>query len=282
MKDRFYGRALYGGEAPISVSNDKFSGKAELGGKAGLCRLSVILKGTAVRAVGGELHNCGRGDVFTAGKGEACSFFEADELEVFSVFFRYESISVFEGELGNSNGFEKLFGGVSDADADRLFTLNAEDNIAVYDIICKMRSEYDSGLCGRETALGAYFMLLLVTLVRICEQRSYESRRDISNVSSTAAFIETHYTEKLLLKDLAEMSHYSVRQFSRIFQSIYGTTPQQYVLELRLKHACTLLKETDLSIEDTALRSGFGDGNYFSRTFKKHIGTTPKEYRSRQ
>ena len=281
MKESFSGRSIYGWDMPLSVAYDKLSGNAELRGRAGLCRLSVILKGTAVRAVGGALYNYGRGDVFTAEKGESCRFSQAQELEIFSVFFRYESISSLEAE-SDPNGIEKLFGSISDPEADSRFTLNAEDYISVYDIICAMRGEYDSSAYGREAALSAHFMLLLVALVRICGQHSYESRRDISNVSYTAAFIEKHYTEKLLLKDLAEMSHYSVRQFSRIFQSIYGTTPQQYILELRLRHACTLLEETDLSIEDTALRSGFGDGNYFSRTFKKHIGATPKEYRSRR
>lgn len=281
MKESFSGRSIYGWDMPLSITYDKFSGNSELRGRAGMCRLSVILNGTAVRAVGGELYNYGRGDVFSAGKGEPCRFSQAQELEVFSVFFRYESIAPLEAE-SDTDGFEKLFGGISDPEADSRFTLNAEDYISVYEIICTMRREYDSSAYGREAALSAYFMLLMVDLVRICGQRSYESRRDISNVSYTAAFIEKHYTEKLLLKDLAEMSHYSVRQFLRIFQSIYGTTPQQYILELRLKHACTLLRETDLSIEDTALRSGFGDGNYFSRTFKKHMGATPKEYRSRR
>lgn len=281
MKDKFFGRASYSGDIPLIAAYDKFSGNAELRGRAGLCRLSVILNGTAVRTVGGALYNYGRGDVFTSGKGEHCRFSQAHELEIFSVFFPYESIASL-GAGSDNDGFEKLFGGISDPEADSRFTLNAEDYISVYDIICAMRREYDSSAYGREAALSAYFMLLIVDLVRICGQHSYESRRDVSNVSHTAAFIEKHYTEKLLLKDLAEMSHYSVRQFLRIFQSIYGTTPQQYILELRLKLACTLLKETDLSIEDTALRSGFGDGNYFSRTFKTHIGTTPKEYRSRR
>ncbi|MGN1102685.1 MAG: hypothetical protein ACI4RG_10870, partial [Huintestinicola sp.] len=99
MKESFSGRALYGVDVPLSVSYDKFSGNAELGGRAGLCRLSVILKGTAVRAVGGALYNYGRGDVFTVGKGEVCRFSQAQELEMFSVLFRYESISAFENEF---------------------------------------------------------------------------------------------------------------------------------------------------------------------------------------
>ena len=53
-----------------------------------------------------------------------------------------------------------------------------------------------------------------------------------------------------------------------------------YIIRKRLKHACMLLSTTDNSIIEFALDSGFENVPYFNRTFKKHIGIMPGEYRS--
>lgn len=60
-----------------------------------------------------------------------------------------------------------------------------------------------------------------------------------------------------------------------------GVSPLQYVLHLRINYACRELQETRRGITEIAYDSGFEDSNYFSRTFRKFIGMTPREYRLR-
>ncbi|MBQ4165586.1 MAG: helix-turn-helix transcriptional regulator, partial [Oscillospiraceae bacterium] len=49
---------------------------------------------------------------------------------------------------------------------------------------------------------------------------------------------------------------------------------------IRIRRACSLLRENTLSITEVALRCGFSDSNYFSRAFRKCCGMTPSQYRS--
>ena len=55
----------------------------------------------------------------------------------------------------------------------------------------------------------------------------------------------------------------------------------EYLTEIRLKNARELLQNSQLSIKEICVQSGYGDPNYFSRIFKKYEGVTPSEFRGR-
>lgn len=59
-----------------------------------------------------------------------------------------------------------------------------------------------------------------------------------------------------------------------------GVTFTDYLNSLKVEHACKLLTETNLSIIDISLSTGFEDQSYFTKVFKKAKGVTPKMYRS--
>ena len=67
----------------------------------------------------------------------------------------------------------------------------------------------------------------------------------------------------------------SKNQFLRRFRQEFNTTPIQYLLELRMKHACTLLEQSDLTIDRIASLTGFCDGNYFIKLYRKHFQRPP-------
>lgn len=248
--------------------------------------LVVVMNGTATHIVDNERFTVKKGDVFVIGKETSHGFTDASAFEICNIMFRSESTFLADMDIKKSPGFHSLFviepylttvHGFS----NRL-TLSPDDYLQVYELLKTMNDEYNSDRDGRITMLRSYFSMLTVILSRLNNTESDDARRNIINVANTAAFIERHYTERLTLDELAEMSHYSARHFVRIFTETYHTTPQKYIISLRLKYACNLLRDTELSIEDTALRSGFSDGNYFSRIFKQHIGVTPKQYRKQQ
>lgn len=56
-----------------------------------------------------------------------------------------------------------------------------------------------------------------------------------------------------------------------------GTTLTGYVSKRRVNHAMFLLETTSLQIQTIAQQCGIPDVNYFTRTFKKYAGVTPKE-----
>ena len=64
----------------------------------------------------------------------------------------------------------------------------------------------------------------------------------------------------------------SENQFLRRFRRAFDTSPLQYLLDLRMKHACALLEESDLSIAQIASSTGFYDSNYFLKLYKRKFG----------
>ena len=65
----------------------------------------------------------------------------------------------------------------------------------------------------------------------------------------------------------------------RHFKASLGCTPMEYLRNLRLEHAAELLVNSSISIKEIADNSGFLSDAYFFRSFKKHYGVTPVEFR---
>ena len=91
--------------------------------------------------------------------------------------------------------------------------------------------------------------------------------------------IDYDLTADLSLKAQAEFLNINASYLSTLFKKETGTTLTDYVNRKRIDHALTLLNTTELQIQTIALHCGIPDLNYFSKTFKKYIGKTPKEYR---
>ena len=97
--------------------------------------------------------------------------------------------------------------------------------------------------------------------------------------AQVVAHIHTHFGENLDVKRLAKLAGVSQSQFERRFNRIFGTTPYEYLLRVRITAARTLLETTDRTIADIACETGFYDHSHFTRTFKRIVGTSPGQYR---
>lgn len=80
--------------------------------------------------------------------------------------------------------------------------------------------------------------------------------------------------------DIADASSISVTHFRRIFKKVYGIPPINHINNLRINKAKSLLTNTNLSIQEIAVKCGYHEYSYFARIFKKITGKTPREYRS--
>jgi AraC-like DNA-binding protein len=92
-------------------------------------------------------------------------------------------------------------------------------------------------------------------------------------------YIEVHLTENIELEALADIAGLSKWHFARAFKQSVGTPPHCYVIQRRLELARELLAETDLSLAQIALQSGFSDQSHFSRRFRMFFGATPRSFR---
>jgi len=93
--------------------------------------------------------------------------------------------------------------------------------------------------------------------------------------------IHKHYEEELDIGTLATQAAISQSQLERRFRQLLGTSPGEYILRVRVSASRALLESTDRTIADIALAVGFYDHSHFTRTFKRHMSCSPKDYRNR-
>ncbi|PKM51737.1 MAG: hypothetical protein CVV02_05600 [Firmicutes bacterium HGW-Firmicutes-7] len=101
----------------------------------------------------------------------------------------------------------------------------------------------------------------------------------VSVVKKVSKYIHSHLSEQIRLNDVAEYVDLSPNYFSSLFKREMGIAFADYVNEIRIKESQFLLETTDYSIVDIAVAVGFNNQNYFTTIFRKHTGTTPKQFR---
>jgi AraC-like DNA-binding protein len=91
--------------------------------------------------------------------------------------------------------------------------------------------------------------------------------------------IEARFTEAVSLEELAQAAGLGVRQFTRAFRDATGRSAHQYLLHRRVEHAKVLIRQ-GLPLADVAVQCGFCDQSQLTRTFVRHVGTTPGRFRA--
>ena len=103
--------------------------------------------------------------------------------------------------------------------------------------------------------------------------------RDRRRAVETALWIDAHSHQQIDLEQAAGQAGISPFHFLRLFSSVLGVTPHQYLVRSRLRHAARLLADNDISITDVAYDVGFGDLSNFVRTFHRAAGASPLRFR---
>lgn len=130
------------------------------------------------------------------------------------------------------------------------------------------------------TDLYNWFFALLNRVFRALE--SARGSRNETNLKRIETLIEEKHADPLLqIADVAEQFRLSATYFGRFFQELTGTTFSSYVNSVRMKHAAAMLMNTDLPVQEIAMRSGFNSTQYFIRVFRRQFRMTPKTYRER-
>ena len=92
--------------------------------------------------------------------------------------------------------------------------------------------------------------------------------------------MENNIEVPLSLPEIAGKCQLSLRQIERLFHKYRDMTPSQYYLSLRLSHAKQLLLNTNRSVIDISIATGFETQSYFTACYRKHFGSSPRSHRS--
>ena len=101
----------------------------------------------------------------------------------------------------------------------------------------------------------------------------------LGTIEMARAYILSHFKENISLQQLAANCFVSPFHFSRIFKTITGISPHQYLHSVRLTHAKVLLTETYAPVADIAYECGFNSLEHFVTSFKKYHKINPSALR---
>lgn len=184
-------------------------------------------------------------------------------------------------------GFVAFNGGIADAMLEQMdgLLLNAVsvpnfDNLwhqleAIWHLI-------NQGGHAYEASKRMYEMLLTFMEgqypVSKSSKKVYPAGQPNPALQEAVQLIHDHYDERLLLSNVARAAGYSVQHFHRLFVANYGVTPQQYILQLRMRRSLQLFEDyPGITVDRVAEKLGM-DTSYFIRMFKRTYGVTPKQF----
>ena len=108
------------------------------------------------------------------------------------------------------------------------------------------------------------------------EQAEYHPDEEIVQAQ---IWLDDNYAQPVKIADLAAQFGFSVRNFDRRFKQALGSTPVQYLQKCRIRNACELLKQSNLTVAEVAEHCGYQNASAFARQFRQQLNASPKKYR---
>ena len=101
-----------------------------------------------------------------------------------------------------------------------------------------------------------------------------------AELAAALKMMQTRYTESLRIEDIATKAGLSVYQFEQRVQRLFQMSPLQLLHKLRLDESVRQLRETDKSLADIAIETGWCDQSAFTRHFSRYVGMAPGKFRA--
>ena len=128
---------------------------------------------------------------------------------------------------------------------------------------------------------GYYFasLSILYKIFSELQNKNYVPNSHYEKIKPAVDLIHERFlSEELSIPALASACHMGESYFQRLFKEKYGVPPKKYIIQLKINHACELLRLERYSISTVAEMSGFSDVYFFSRQFKSYMGISPTRF----
>ena len=228
----------------------------------------LCLRGIGWVRHGGEMRELTTGDLvwLAAGEFHAYGSGPADPWTIVWAHFTGEEVSAWRSLLGMAGTAQEFVRSLPD---DRL------DEVALDQVYASL----ERGFAVRhQVAAAAALRRALSTVAQVAhaprDVRSAHERVVVSIESLRSDWQRSHR-----LDELAATANVSVGHYSALFRRHTGFAPIDFIIRLRVQHACRLLDTTALPIGEVAELVGYQDPYYFTRCFRRIMGCSPRLYR---
>ena len=248
--------------------------------------IDLVLRGNGVHRIFGQPIPCKEGDVFVL-RAQTAHRYEAEEPdsepEVWRILF--DPSRFFEGEPVQPEHARYCYGVFRDGAAVSCATLNKKKRAEVEHLFNAIAVESEGTNAEWQDALRAHLTVLLIALSRyvnsaIRNLQTVSSRENRLVLSVIRRVGEEFSSPALTLEALSEALFVSKSHLSRLFKRCTGQSFSEYLRSVRMNHACRLLQETSLTVDEISARCGLRDLPSFYSCFHDCFRMTPTKYRN--
>ena len=276
---------------PFWIGKNKFRTKSRLH-QHQYIQINYVTKGKGFHIVNDVPYRIEVGDVFVMPPfvpHKIVSSEDAAAIEVMEIEFVPEFLNEQFSDISSARGlfdfsYISLFL-VSEDEVRSDVRFSGEDQKEINRIVQLLYQEYQEQRPLFEHAFKALLLQLLVIVSRsYSESLKNEEYTQIfmkhrRAIEETLSYTRAHYAEDLRIETVAKLALMSQSYFCYFFKLLVGKTFTQYLIEVRIEHAKEALAQTELSVTDVAINSGFNNVSHFIRTFKANVNLSPIQYR---
>ena len=117
---------------------------------------------------------------------------------------------------------------------------------------------------------------ILLELSKDLQKNNTKSKNALS-IQPAINYINSHNLSEITIPELANICNMSISGFREKFRKELGISPINYIAELKIQKAKSMLLDENMSVASIALNLGFSDVGYFSKFYKKHTGHNPSK-----
>ena len=246
--------------------------------------LHYVIRGEGVRIIGDSIANFSAGDLILLGENlphtwqcNKTYFSEEPEsnFEAIVVHFLPDWLGRDFLHLLEANAIPKLY-----ERAKRGLLFRAETRDRVKDL---MLATLATTAVDRLVALLSILNILAeskqVETIALAHAFYQSNEQETIRLNKVCGYTLANYTQEITLEEIATIANLSITSFCRYFKMMTHKTYFDFLIEVRLSHACRALVEDQLPIEIIYNECGFNNSSNFYRHFKRTKGVSPLEYK---
>lgn len=243
--------------------------------------LVYILRGKTIQRIDEVEYPAGHGDMLLINNSQRHSMVCQPGTEYINILMKPEAISESMAQAGNAFSLLMLkdFSEFQDTvnRSHRCVHFEGSERVRLEMLLHWLLQEHREARGGGALMMRSGLNMLLIQLFRKMALPMYLESSGINE--GLLSYIRENCARRITLEGLAEDCGYAPSYFSRLFKRYTGRPLTKYILDCRMEMACSLLENTQQSVDSVILECGFSDRTKFFRQFSKHTGMTPLKYR---
>lgn len=247
--------------------------------------ISYIMKGSSICHAGNHYYEVSEGDIVLFNDTEVHGFNIQEDLTLLVLNFSGDIICAPDTAFHTFDAdYLKVFAKEGTNFKNILYRYGKYTQ-EIYQLMQNIYYEYTHEHQGKFLMIKADILKMLTILIRHFQSGTNdhmllsERRQELIGLEHVLDYMNSHYTEKLMLPQMAERIHMNPSYFSTLFHKTTGESFKSYIVRLRIKKAHEMIIQSNENIATIAFACGFTNMANFYRLYEKYIGHTPKESR---